>query len=355
MSDFNYLNGTLRLCGTEVTCADLVSGIGILGFPGLTGAVSLIGSGDIFLSYSGNSIVIGGNSGSMPTMTVSTTGILSGFSTIVFNHNLNSTELIPELYVRRIGTNNWMSPDCDYNDSFFQKDLNTYGTYNVKTSGPIDGWSGTNMGAVDFFGFSGGKILCIPNSNTNDFSNLNNTNTSPLLTKPFVGDFDMWCQLTGDYLPGFIVNGLVAFSLNETGSVKKSFISIDNGTGGCRYKYRNSDGENTTQTPRPRAPFLRIKRNDNIGHVYIKSGVNQSWIPLAIALSPTGRAAFMDAISDEVHLGVHFSTTTAVPSGRPYTWDFFKTWSPIELQASGTNNILIINNVGITHEIKVVV
>lgn len=352
MSTFNFLNGTLRLCGTDIVCANFASGISITGFPPLTGTVTLVGSGDISLSQSGNTIIIAGGSGATPQTETFTTGILSGFSTMVFNHNKNSLELTPKLYVRSVGTNNWMRPDYIYNDSFFEKDYTNYGIYNFKTGVAIGGWSGANLNRCDFFGFSGGKILCITNFDAEILST-NQVITAPLLVKPYVGDFDMWCQLTGDYLNSTNANGIVAFSLNESGSVRKSFSTIDNTSGGARYKYRNINGNNITSTPRPKASFLRMKRVDNISTLYTKSGVNQGWIPLTDL--PTGKAVFIDNITDSIYLGVHVTTASTSPVGTSYTWDFFKSWSSIELRASGTNNILIINNEGNLQEVKVIV
>lgn len=353
MGTFNFLSGNMRLCGTDIVCADLVNGLGVTGSVPLTGGVSFASMGDITLTYSGNNIVIGGGTGSSIPINVSTTGVLGGFATTVFNHNKNSLELTPKLYVRKVGTNNWQEPDYDYNGSFFEKDYTNYGIYDFRTGTAIDRWSGVNLFSSDFIGFSGGKILCIANSVATNLNSDNNDTTCTMLVKPYAGDFDIWCRLSGDYAPDFIANGIVALSLNATGTPMKSFVSAENTSGGCRYKYRDLNGNSDTLTPRPKSPFIRLKRNNNICHAYFKTGINESWTSLLIA--PTGRIPLIDAVVDSIYLGVYLQTNVTTHSGKAYTWDFFKSWSPIELQASGANNILVINNVGLTHEIKVTV
>jgi hypothetical protein len=146
---------------------------------------------------------------------------------------------------------------------------------------------------------------------------------------------------------------MIAVSLNETGSTRFSFIEIDNTQFGSAYKYRTPNGENAATTTRPISPYFRMKRDGSLMSTYIRSGVFDSWIPLTVPFS--SRTLYMDLLSDDVYLGAFTMTNNTTSNGFEYLWNTFKAWSPIELQASGANSILIINNVGVPIDIKVTV
>lgn len=319
--------------------------------------INIPGSVDTTIINTSNSITITGSG--VGNSFIAFSGTLSGFSTLVFNHNLSSDNIQPKLYVRHSGSyfNNWEPATTDYNNTRFETGYAQYGIYDFRTgTNPFNGWSGINMGNCSFFGFSGGILQCVASAASVDFPIGTNNFTVPCLVKRVVGDFDIWTDLTGVYNTNFHGNGLIAMSIGMTGANGVAAVSVHNvfaSTPRTEYKIRDIAGDGKNETLRDSVRFFRLTRKNGIVHSYFKSGVNDAWLPMIPTV--TGRAAYLDVLSDEVYVGGFVQTNNALSAGLAYNWNFIKSWSPVELRASGTNSILITNNSSVGQEIKVVI
>lgn len=348
-----FISGTGGLIAAGISGSPLFTGT--LGITGIGGMSVTLQTGLSASGFSGLFVISGGAGGS--AFSATTSGTISGFTDLLFNHGLNSNNIQPTLFIRNFASNNWSTPAWPYNDTIFQKDFSTFGFFDFKTGAiTFNGWSGFNLGNCSMLGFSGGSGRIVGNSNAADqLTTANNGLSAPCIVKRIAGDFDVWTKITGFYTGGgYQHNGITAMSINMTGGATSVLAWTMGAFGGVRQKslkLRDQHGNNGGFGEDGLPSFIRLSRVGSNFTAYFKTGVNDSWINEVVNV--TGRTLLMTPLSDDIYLGMSFITDVTISNGKEYIWEFFKTWSPIELIGSGLNNIVIRNNTSITYDFKV--